>query len=402
MFRFVHCADLHLGSPFASWRKVRPETARELALAPFAAFDRLAERAIAAGALFMVLAGDVFDDPAPSLYAESRFRATLERLAAAGVRVFWAWGNHDCGALAGAELPGNTVLFPADAPARYPIEQGGRVVATVAGIGHPAPGERRDLAALADGILEGAPGFRVAVVHANVDGDPDHEPYAPAPLAELKQGRADYWALGHIHKRRVLCERPFAVYSGSAQGRSVREPGPRGGVLVEVDDAGRATLEVLDAQRFRFETLTLDRLAAAADFPALARVFEAALPELREACFLRVVLAGGTALNARLRALGQEELAELFRPRLRAKLPTAELESVVVATTGLPGASRREGLAAEVAAVREKLDPGALAAALPFTHAELDGFTPEELAGIARESEELLLDYLAGDLEATR
>ncbi len=402
MFRFIHCADLHLASPFSSWRKLRPQTARELALAPFAAFDRIADTAVSEGALFVVLAGDVFDTSAPSLYAESRFRATLEKLNAAGIRVFWAAGNHDCGALTNSELPANTVRFSGDAPELHTIEQNGRIVASVAGISHAGPGERRDLAALTDALLADAPGFRIGAVHANIDGDPDYEPYAPAPLAELKQGHADYWALGHIHRRRVLCERPFAVYSGAAQGRGVHEPGARGGVLVEVDDAENAALRMFDVQLFRFETLTLDRIAGADDLPALEKVFRSSLPEIKEALFLRLVLAGGSPLNARLRALGQEELTELFLPALRAKLPKADLESVIVNTTGLPNAARREGLAAEVAAVRDSLDLPGIAAALPLTPAELAGFTPAEFAEISREAEELLLDYLAGDLEATR
>ena len=87
MFRFIHCADLHLGRAFAAWRKERPEAARELALAPFAAFDRIAELAIREKARFVVLAGDVFDTSSPSLYAETRFRAALEKLDKAGVRV---------------------------------------------------------------------------------------------------------------------------------------------------------------------------------------------------------------------------------------------------------------------------------------------------------------------------
>lgn len=400
MFRFLHCADLHLGSPFAAWRKLRPEAARELALAPFAAFDRLVEAAIENRALFMVLAGDVFDSSAPTLYAEGRFLAALERLDRAGVRVFWAPGNHDCGAMREG-LPANTVRFSSEGPECFPIAAGGRVVASVAGIGHGAPDERRDLVPRLVPLLAAAEGFRVGVLHANIDGVPGYEPYAPAPLAELKNGPADYWALGHIHKRRVLCEKPFAVYSGSAQGRSVNEPGPRGGVLVEVDDAGGATLRNLDVQPFRFETLTLDRLAEAADTAALTRLFAAALPECDEPLCLRLVLKGGCPLNSRLRAPGAE-LEELFAPVLRSKLPRAILESVVVSTTAPPSESRREGLAAEVAAVRGEVDPGALLAAMSLKGSEFSGFGAEELAEIGREAEELLLDYLAGDLEIGR
>lgn len=397
MFRFVHCADLHLGSPFSSWRGVRPELARELALAPFAAFDKLADAAVENGALFMVLAGDVFDTAAPSLYAETRFAATLKRLDAAGIRVFWATGNHDWRVDPG-DLPANAVRFPAERAAVFDVESGGRVVARVAGISHGAAAVRDDLAPQLDAALAGKEGFRIAVLHANVDGDPGHEPYAPAPLAELRTGHADYWALGHIHKRRVLCERPFVVYSGSAQGRSVGEPGARGGVLVEVDDAGRAAVRMLDAELFRFGTLVLDDLKAADSAGALREAFVAKLPAAGGRMLLRVVLAGGCPLNAQLRAAGEGELEEIFSAALRRALPGAELESVIVRTTAVPDAARREGLAAEVAAVRSAVDPAAPLREMQLSPEELAAFADGELDEIAHEAEELLLDYLSGDL----
>lgn len=399
MFKFVHCADLHLGSPFSGLRKLDPESARELVLAPFAAFDRLAEAAISDGALFMVLAGDVFDSGSPSLYAETRFRETLTRLDAAGVRVFWARGNHDCGAEVDG-LPANTTVFPAGRAEVFPVTVDGRTVASVAGISHSGPAETRDLAPEADALLRDAPGFRVAVLHANVDGIPGHEPYAPVPLEELRRGCADYWALGHIHRRRVLCEQPLAVYSGSPQGRSVNEPGARGGVLVEVDDAGVPRLREIDVQIVRFETLVLDDLENVADAETLLRRFRAALPDVRERLRLRLVLASGTVLNSRLRAADESALEEMFVSVLRSQLPLAELESVRVNTSGPPSAARREGLSAEVAAVRDGLDLNAELAALPLSPSEFSGFSEAELADIAHEAEELLLDYLCGDLRS--
>ena len=402
MFRFIHCADLHLGSPFAAWRKVRPEAARELALAPFAAFDRLAQLAAEEGALFMVLAGDVFDTSTPSLYAEARFRATLEKLDRSGIRVFWAAGNHDWGAVP-PSLPANTTHFSSEQPECFAVsDAAGRILASVAGVSHAAADVKDDLAPRVDAALSGAAGFRIGVLHANVGGDAGYEPYAPATLAELVSGHADYWALGHIHGRKVLHERPFAVYSGSPQGRSVNEPGARGAVLVEVDDAGRATVKVLDVQLFRFETLTLAELKGAVDIPALEAAFRAALPAIAEPLYLRLVLSGPCPLNARLRGSGSAELEELFSRVLHAKLPKAELESVIVNTTAVPSASRREGLAAEVAAVRDTVSPARELAALSLSPAEFSGFSEEELAAVSREAEELLLDYLSGDLEAEK
>ena len=397
MLKFIHCADLHLGSPFSGWRKLRPEVAGRLALAPFEAFDRLVATAVREEARFMVLAGDVFDSASPSLYCEERFRSALRRLDAAGIEVFWARGNHDCGTDLG-KLPGNTRVFPAGRAESFAVSEGGKTSATVAGISHSGAAEMANLAPELSSCLSGAPGFRVAVLHANIDGDPGFEPYAPAPLEDLRRGHADYWALGHIHRRRILCEAPWAVYSGSPQGRSVNEPGVRGGFLVEVDEAGRAFPRQLDIQPVRFETLTLDRLESAVDSSSLLRIFREALPETTDPVCLRVVLASGTALNSRLRSADREELEEMFSSVLDSALPGAILEGLTVNTTALPSASRREGVAAEVASVRAGLDLAQELAALPLSPREFSGFSAVELEEIAGEAENLLLDYLCGDL----
>ncbi|MEZ6149369.1 MAG: hypothetical protein R3C09_04535 [Pirellulaceae bacterium] len=49
----------------------------------------------------------------------------------------------------------------------------------------------------------------------------------------------DYWALGHIHKREVLCQEPFVAFSGNIQGRHIRESGPKGCYVVTVHDDRR-------------------------------------------------------------------------------------------------------------------------------------------------------------------
>ena len=396
MFKFIHSADLHLGSPFAAWRKLRPGAAEALTLAPYAALDKLADAAIAGKALFVLMAGDVFDSGAPSLYTEGRLRAALEKLDRAGIRVFIALGNHDSAAALTA-LPANTVLFPGDRAEACEVKLDGKVVATVAGISHSGPAEKRDLSPQVESLLSAAPGFRIGVLHANVDGDPGYEPYAPVALDTLRRGSADYWALGHIHKRRILCERPFAAYGGSPQGRSVNEPGERGGFLVEVGDDGKAKCTELNVQSVRFETLTLDRLEEVSDLPALTRRFGEALPKFDGPLCLRLVLASGTPLNARLRSASPEELAGLFSSVLESRLPGAILESVVVRTTLPLSPARREGLAAEVAAVRDEVDFKKLLAELSFAANERVVFGDEEFDGIAAAAEELLLDGLSGD-----
>ena len=60
--------------------------------------------------------------------------------------------------------------------------------------------------------ISNEPGFRIGLVHANVGT----QPYAaPVPLEELAAAPVDYWALGHMHRRKLLLSRPMTVYCGS-------------------------------------------------------------------------------------------------------------------------------------------------------------------------------------------
>ena len=57
-----------------------------------------------------------------------------------------------------------------------------------------------------------------------------------ARLADLAARGYDYWALGHVHAFEIVSRDPWIVYPGNLQGRSIRECGERGAVIVEVAD----------------------------------------------------------------------------------------------------------------------------------------------------------------------
>jgi DNA repair exonuclease SbcCD nuclease subunit len=69
----------------------------------------------------------------------------------------------------------------------------------------------------------------------------------------------DYWALGHIHARKILrAEEPCIVYPGNPQGRSRREMGARGCYLVRVDAAGHITPTFVATDVVRWYAQDLD------------------------------------------------------------------------------------------------------------------------------------------------
>ena len=47
-------------------------------------------------------------------------------------------------------------------------------------------------------------------------------------VEELLEKNYHYWALGHIHERRILHEEPYIVYPGNIQGRHRKETGAKG------------------------------------------------------------------------------------------------------------------------------------------------------------------------------
>ena len=257
--RFVHAADLHLDSPFRGIRSEAPEyVADTLRRATFDAYENIVDLCIREGVDALLVAGDIYDGADRSLRAQLKFVDGLNRLDAAGIRSFVCHGNHDPldGWEARLSLPPGCVRFGpevtgepvfADAPER----------ATVYGVSYPTREVRGNLSPLFAEAAENSR-FGIALLHANVGGNPDHDSYAPCSVADLAETGLDYWALGHVHTRQVLRqERPAVVYPGNPQGRHPLETGARGVYLVEVDDYGAVRLDFRPVDVVRWDTLAV-------------------------------------------------------------------------------------------------------------------------------------------------
>ena len=94
-FSFIHCADLHLDSPFEGIHDVDPQVARVLRHSTFNSFERIVFLAIEREVDFIVIAGDVYDSADQSLRAQIRFHDFLKRASEAGIQCFLIHGNHD-------------------------------------------------------------------------------------------------------------------------------------------------------------------------------------------------------------------------------------------------------------------------------------------------------------------
>lgn len=302
-FKFIHAADLHLGSPLVGLALKDAEVARRFAAAGRQAFTDLVSYAIESRVAFLVLAGDVYDGDWKDASIGLFFNREVARLHRSGIPVFVVKGNHDADSVVtrSVRLPDTVQTFPNKAPATFRIEE-----LKVAVHGRSFP-ERAVTENYACDYPAPVPGwFNIGVLHTACDGRPGHASYAPCTLQDLVSRGYQYWALGHVHEHEVLWRDPLVVYPGNLQGRSIRECGAKGAVVVHVSD-GHATLAehvAFDSARFGALTVGLDGLdtesdACCAISEQIAKV--AATSEGRLLA-LRVTLRGSTPLHRRFHA----------------------------------------------------------------------------------------------------
>lgn len=301
-FRFIHCADLHLDSPFKGIRKIDPQQAPWIALATRRAFVRLVDMAIDDEVDFVVIAGDLFDGEWKSADTGIFLSRQLTRLTAAGIPVFAVTGNHDALSVVTRSVrwPGQATLFGADA-ASIELPDLGVVI-------HGRSfGDRHEAADFVDAYPPARAGlFNLGILHTSLTGDVGHATYAPCTPAELASRGYDYWALGHVHVPRVIQESPHIVYSGNIQGRDIGETGPRGCQVVTVDGARRSTVHfvALDDVRWDRVGLSVDDIDAdSVDdiVDAVVSLLESKLPEEGRLLACRIAITGATPLHRRLK-----------------------------------------------------------------------------------------------------
>ena len=125
----------------------------------------------------------------------------------------------------------------------------------------------------------------------------------PCTAADLAGRGYDYWALGHVHAFEIVSRDPWIVYPGNLQGRSIRECGERGAVLVEVADGVVSDVRRVVTDSARWAEVFVEA-APHGDETGLLRAVEAEVRPHAEAAegrllAVRIVLTGATALHAR-------------------------------------------------------------------------------------------------------
>lgn len=305
MFKFIHSADLHLDSPLRGLAEKPDAPVEEIRSATRRALENLVNLAITEEVNFVLIAGDIYDGDWQDYSTGLFFNKQMNRLKEHGIPVFLIRGNHDAASVITHRLvlPENVVEFSVTEPETKTLDD---IRVAIHGQGYSRRDVRENLSAR---YPEPIPGyFNIGLLHTALEGQDGHAPYAPAHPDELVQKGYDYWALGHIHKRQIVHEKPYIVYPGNIQGRHIKEPGEKGCSLITVSGAD-ITIEHrnLDVLRFYECHVDITGIDTEEDVSVAVKdqLFQIVDYNPGIPLAIRVVLAGATPLHRDL--LNEEE-----------------------------------------------------------------------------------------------
>lgn len=317
-FKFIHTADLHLDSPLKSLALRNPAVADLVGGATRRALERLIDLCLDEEVDALILAGDLYDGDLRSMKTAAFLVRQLQRLHERGIRVFAIRGNHDAEAAITQhlDLPANVHLFNGHGGVVELHDYG----VAIHGVSYK---QRHAPESLLHKFKQPVAGLiNIGILHTSLAGAQGHDVYAPCSVSDLIAHGFDYWALGHLHQRRVYCESPFVVMAGMPQGRDIGEAGPKSVTLVEASNQ-----EIRIEERFiadaEFRRIEVD-LTAIAEWreavSAVERTLTKAMQDLKARHLIcRVVLRGCSPLYWRLRRdadLFEAEAHEIAQQRI--------------------------------------------------------------------------------------
>jgi DNA repair protein SbcD/Mre11 len=309
-FRFIHCSDLHIDSPFRGLASQVPVLTERLRESTFQAFNKIIKLALEEKVDAVLIAGDIFDGADRSLQAQLKFRRGLLKLSQANIPSYIVHGNHDPSNSWShtLEWPESTTIFPANKVESFPVTKNGETLAWIYGISYPQKEVNENLALKFK--KDQQQGFSVGLLHTNVGQQPGHDNYAPCSLQDLISRDFDYWALGHIHEFKILREdNPCIVYSGNTQARHLNETGPKGCCLVTLNSNAPTNIRFVTTDSVTYRTDKVD-VSGVSNINEVLRALQSQVEGLtkesvdREGLVVKLVLTGRTAIHNELQKPG--------------------------------------------------------------------------------------------------
>lgn len=232
--KFIHTADLHLGSPFKGLTYLPAAIKEAVINSIYQTFDQLVADAINLSVDFIIIAGDLFDNVQRNLQAQLYLQTKFKELSQKNIRVVIVFGNHDYLTTSKSVItyPKNVYIFGPEVTT-ITWNLGSKQRIAISGFSYDENHICKNMVLNFPRRLPNVD-YHIGILHGQL-GLAQKNQYAPFTLKDLQNKGYDYWALGHVHQRQVLCKKPYIIYSGNLQGRQRQETDAKGYYLVEWD-----------------------------------------------------------------------------------------------------------------------------------------------------------------------
>ncbi len=225
MIKILHCADLHLDSPFTSIDIEKSELRRSDMRA---AFTSLTLSAKMNNADFILISGDLFDGEFVS--KDTVALICREFAAIPQCKIIIAPGNHDPYTQSSyykrADFPNNVYIFDSPELTCFDFPEKNTTV-----YGWAFTSEHMGSCPLEGFTVEDSSRINLLCAHGELNVGTSK--YCPIPERMLADCGFDYAALGHVHtySEPMQIGVGYAAYSGCLEGRGFDECGEKGAVL---------------------------------------------------------------------------------------------------------------------------------------------------------------------------
>lgn len=227
--KFLHCSDLHLGTPYVG---LAPDKSDERRGALRQTFRRLMEYVRNTGIKYVLMSGDIFDiKHATGATAElfiREIRNTPETVFVIAPGRSDAMNSNPI--YNSGRLPGNCYVFDSENLSRFDFADD---KVTIYGWGFKDQSITEN--PLYDKHVDDISKINIVCGYADVDGDVKSE-CCPISTQDLKKFGADYYAFGSRHEGSdfVTLEDSMYAYAGALESIGFEEPGMGGAKLISV------------------------------------------------------------------------------------------------------------------------------------------------------------------------
>ncbi len=337
-FSFLHTADIHLGRLFSQFSKFSYnfELADIYNKAVEKCLEKIYETAVSKQVDFVLIAGDTFNSSEHDFSSKLLLKTFLDRLDSECIKVFLICGNHD----ALSSYNKNTFNYDdnsnikiiglnTDFYGEFPVfNKKNEYICKVHALSFRE--ETFNENPVKYFSKAGDYDFHIGLIHCDLNAGKSSE-YAPCSVSDLKELNYDYYALGHIHAPAEYDSN--IIYSGTVQGRNIKETGMHGIRYIEAESKNIVKNEFIQSDVIRFENIKADITNALNTLEAFQLVIDRIrlfMEDLNDSCekyLLKISLTGQTVFYNEINDEFGSVLAEKIRNEFSKKVYMLEFSN---------------------------------------------------------------------------